>query len=225
MSEVVRHEGEPDEDLVVRIGKLLDAGELVVVPTDTVYAVLANPFHPDGPERLRVARGTDRTPPFPVAVASTWQVKALGRVTEPVERLMEAFWPGPLTLLLQGNESTAWDLGDTGGVVAVRLPDEPLLLEILRRTGPLAFTAASMAGEDPPASAEAARQALDAAVALYVDAGTRDGPPTTIVDASRGGAEVRRLGAVSADQVFRAAKGLPLEDPEGEGTGDAEPVD
>jgi L-threonylcarbamoyladenylate synthase len=191
-----------------RAAAVLNDGGLVVVPTDTVYGVLANPFHPEGANRVFAARQAARTVPLPVVIHNPRQLPALARdVSETAERLMASYWPGPLTLLLRAGETMAWDLGDDVSAVAFRMPAEPVVLQILASTGPLACTAASIAGDPPPTTVEEAQAALGEAVDLYIDGGQRAGRASTVVDVSRGGAEVRRVGAVSADDVWAVSSG------------------
>lgn len=187
---------------------VLAAGGLVVVPTDTVYAVVVDPFQPGGAERLFEARGGTRADPLPVVISTSLQLPALARDVSPqAERLMEAFWPGPLTLIFSSGEALSWDLGDAGGAVAIRQPSDEVLRRIITASGPLGCTAAGRAGGPPPTTVGEARVALGGAVELYIDAGTRDGRISTVVDVSRGGAEVRRAGAISADAILAVATG------------------
>jgi L-threonylcarbamoyladenylate synthase len=207
MGEVVVLGDEPMDVVRDRVAALVAAGELVVVPAETMYAVVGDPFHGLASDRLYAARRAGRDRPLHVVVHNPRQLPAFADVGEPAQRLMAAHWPGPLTLLLRAGASMTWDLGEAEGTVAVRMPAEPLLLKVLAVTGPLACTAASVAGAAPPGTVGEARASRGDAVALYVDAGPRTPAPSTVVDASRGGAEVRRLGAVSADAVFAAASG------------------
>jgi L-threonylcarbamoyladenylate synthase len=191
-----------------RAAAVLNDGGLVVVPTDTVYGVLANPFHPDAGTRVFAARQASRSVPLPVVIHNPRQLPALAKeVTEAAERLMASYWPGPVTLLLRSGDTMAWDLGDDVSAVAFRMPAEPVLLQILASTGPLACTGAGRAGEPAATTVVEAQAALGEAVALYIDGGPRQGQVSTIVDVSRGGAEVRRVGAVSADDVFSVTSG------------------
>jgi L-threonylcarbamoyladenylate synthase len=200
-----------DEDLEAakaRAGEVLDSGLLVVAPTDTVYGVFANAFLPEATQRVFDARGAGRDAPLTVLVHNPRQLPALAKeVPETAERLMASYWPGPLTLLFQATGTLAWDLGDTFGTVAVRMPAEPVALKMISAVGPLACTSAAAAGAPPPATAEQARSELGDYVELYLDGGPRTGPPSTIVDVSGGGAEVLRVGAISADHVFQVARG------------------
>lgn len=191
-----------------RGAEALRSGGLVVAPSDTVYAVLADAFVMEATERLFQARGADRSAPLPVLVRSPRQLAGLvSEVGEPAERLMAAFWPGPLTLVFAAGAGLAWDLGETRGTVAVRMPAEELLHELVAEIGPLACTAASRVGEPPARTIAEARAALGDEVVLYIDGGQRAGVVSTIVDVSRGGAEVLRAGALSADDVFAAVTG------------------
>lgn len=223
MTEVVTLDDESIRETRTRVASLLGEGELVVVPTDTMYAVIGDPFHPDGPDRIYAARGATRDRPLPIVVHNPRQLPAFAEVGEQAQRLMAAFWPGALTLVCVAEESMSWDLGESEGTVAVRMPAEPLLLMVLSDTGPLACTAAATVGEEAPSTAAQAMASLGDAVALYVDGGPRPLRPSTVVDVSRGGAEVRRLGAVSADEVFAAANALPEEAAPAEDAGDAPP--
>jgi L-threonylcarbamoyladenylate synthase len=209
---IVLGEGEGEgvlDEVVRKAAAVLDDGRLVVGPADSMYGVLTNPFHPHGSDRVYSARGAERAAPLTVLVHSSRQLPAFAEVGPRAERLAAACWPGPLTLLLPAVESMAWDLGESAGTVAVRMPVEPVLLRLLAATGPLACTAAVRVGERPPATVDDAMASLGDAVALYVDAGPRRAPRSTVVDLSRGGAEVRRLGGVSADVVFATAVDPP----------------
>ena len=215
----------------------LGKGELVVIPTDTVYGVAADAFSPAAVARLLYAKGRGRQSPPPVLVAGLTTLRALAAdVPEPVERLVEAFWPGGLTIVLPAQPSLSWDLGDTHGTVAVRMPAHPLALELLEETGPLAVSSANLTGKPAAITAAEARLMLDDSVAVYLEAGpSRTGVASTIVDATglagaetglRGGGEPRmrilRDGAVSREQLAEVLGDLlePEDDPEVE-PGDA----
>src|SRR5690606_12303914 len=107
-------------------------GELVVIPTDTVYGVAADAFSPPAVQRLLDAKGRGRESPPPVLVSGRAMLAALvEEIPEPVERLVEEFWPGGLTIVLPAQRSLSWDLGETRGTVAVRMPDRRVALELL----------------------------------------------------------------------------------------------
>jgi tRNA threonylcarbamoyl adenosine modification protein (Sua5/YciO/YrdC/YwlC family) len=123
------------------------SGELVVLPTDTVYGIGADAFTPHAIANLHTARGADRRVPPPVLVGSRHTLDGLVYALPKAAReLADAFWPGALTLLVEHSPSLQWDLGETGGVVAVRMPLHPVALEVLREVGPMAVTTANKVG-------------------------------------------------------------------------------
>lgn len=161
-------------------------GALIVLPTDTVYGVAADAFSASAVQRLLDAKGRGRDQPPPVLIGSKTTLNALvEEVPEPVQRLVDAFWPGGLTIVLPSQPSLMWDLGETRGTVAVRMPDRRVSLELLAETGPLAVSSANLTGKAAAISASDAEQMLGASVDVYLDDGmSEDGIPSTIVDAT-----------------------------------------
>ena len=161
-------------------------GDLVVLPTDTVYGIAADAFNPRAVQALLEAKGRGRQSPPPVLVAGITTLRALvAEVPEPVERLIDAFWPGGLTIVLPAQPSLSWDLGDTRGTVAVRMPDHHLTLELLEDTGPLAVSSANLTGRAAAVNVHDAVDMLGDSVAVYLDGGlSRTGVASTIVDAT-----------------------------------------
>ncbi|WP_299033590.1 L-threonylcarbamoyladenylate synthase [uncultured Pseudokineococcus sp.] len=187
----------------------LRRGELVVLPTDTVYGVAADAFDADAVAALLAAKGRDRTMPPPVLVHDARSVDALversaSGASSSVDDLAEAFWPGGLTLVCWAQGSLRWDLGDTGGTVAVRVPDDELTRALLAQSGPLAVSSANLTGRAPGESAAAAREQLGDAVACYLEDGPRDGGvPSTVLDLTGARPEVLREGAVPLAELRR----------------------
>lgn len=188
----------------------LRRGSLVVLPTDTVYGIAADAFSPAAVARLLEAKGRGRSMPVPVLVGSWRTIDGLAEAVTPVtRRLVEAFWPGPLTLVVRSAPSLAWDLGETRGTVAVRMPLHPVALAVLEQTGPLAVSSANRSGM-PPATdaAEAARQ-LGTAVTVYLDGGRSGEPvPSTIVDLTADAPRVLRAGALDLDRLAEVVPDL-----------------
>ena len=184
-------------------------GRLVVLPTDTVYGVAADAFTPAAVQRLLDAKGRGRQSPPPVLIPNLATLEALAReVVAPVRVLAESFWPGPLTLVLPAQPSLSWDLGDTGGTVALRIPDLPLTLELLQETGPLAVSSANTTGDPAARTAEEAQRMLGDTVAVYLDAGpvVGDGTASTIIDATAltdagGTMRILREGALTRQEI------------------------
>ena len=188
----------------------LRAGELVVLPTDTVYGLAADAFSPAAVGRLLEAKGRGRSMPTPVLVPSLRTLDGLVDVVPAAARtLAEAFWPGALTLVVRHAATLAWDLGETKGTVALRMPLDAVALAVLEQTGPLAVSSANRSGLSPATdAAEAARQ-LGTAVEVYLDSGPSGEPvPSTIVDLTGPDPTVLRAGAVSFEELQAILPGL-----------------
>ncbi|HTL41189.1 MAG TPA: L-threonylcarbamoyladenylate synthase [Pseudolysinimonas sp.] len=163
----------------------ISKGELVVMPTDTVYGVAADAFSPAAVQRLLDAKGRDRTAPPPVLIPGVATLDALAEtVPDEVRALVEKYWPGGLTVILRARSTLSWDLGETRGTVALRMPAHPIALELLAETGPLAVSSANATGEPAATTAAAAEAMLGDAVAVYLDAGEGGTQASTIVDAT-----------------------------------------
>jgi L-threonylcarbamoyladenylate synthase len=161
-------------------------GELVVLPTDTVYGVGADAFSPAAVARLLAAKGRGRQSPPPVLVPGIPTLRALvAELPEPVERLVERFWPGGLTIVLPAQPSLTWDLGDTGGTVALRMPADRIALELLAETGPLAVSSANLTGKAAATAVDDALDMLGDSISVYLDGGASEtGVASTIIDAT-----------------------------------------
>lgn len=177
-------------------------GELVVLPVDASYGLAADAFQPDAVDALLVTKGRGRDLPLPVLVGSWHGLDGLMLMVRPsVRALVEAFWPGGLTLVVEHSPSLAWDLGDGRGTVAVRMPLHPVALELLARTGPLAVTAANAAGHPVPLTAPDAQEQIGYPVSVYLDGGECEPQPSTIVDVSGDVPRLLRAGSVSLEQL------------------------
>jgi tRNA threonylcarbamoyl adenosine modification protein (Sua5/YciO/YrdC/YwlC family) len=177
-------------------------GELIVMPTDTVYGIGADAFSPDAVAALLQAKGRGRDMPVPVLVGSPAAFRGIARANKAVDAFIEAFWPGGLTLICSEQPSLRWDLGETSGTVAVRMPDHQLALEVLTETGPLAVSSANVSGFAPAKTAAQAREQLDDSVAVYLEAGpSKLGTPSTIMDMTGEVPRVLRSGVVGLDQL------------------------
>ncbi|GEP34504.1 threonylcarbamoyl-AMP synthase [Nocardioides szechwanensis] len=195
----------PDElETAVEAASLaIQRGELVVLPTDTVYGVAADAFDPAAVRALLEAKGRGREMPPPVLVSSATTIDALAvRVPGYARALVEAFWPGPLTLVCHQQQSLQWDLGDTRGTVAVRMPDHDVAREVLERTGPLAVSSANRTGMPAATDADQAEEMLGDDVAVIIDAGeSPGGEASTIVDVTGSQGRILRRGALTLEQL------------------------
>ncbi len=195
----------------------LERGDLVVLPTDTVYGIGANAFDDVAVTQLLAAKRRGRDMPVPVLVPSRSTVDGLVvSLSSEARSLMAAFWPGGLTLVVDQAPSLAWDLGETGGTVAVRMPLHPVTLEVLATTGPAAVSSANVSGKPPADTAEQARGQFGSSVAVYLEAGPGPDPvPSTIVDVSGEVPVLLRAGAVSVERLREVVPELevPAEKP------------
>lgn len=195
-------------------------GALVVLPTDTVYGIAADAFNAIAVQRLLDAKGRTRQSPPPVLVAGVAMVRALvAELPAPVDDLISAFWPGGLTVVLPAQPSLNWDLGETQGTVAVRMPDHHIALELIEETGPLAVSSANLTGEPAALDCADARQMLGDRVDVYLDAGPASvGVASMILDATPlvgGGAgrlRVLREGAIDLSRIREVVGDLLEED-------------
>ncbi|MDJ0376519.1 L-threonylcarbamoyladenylate synthase [Cryobacterium sp. PH31-L1] len=193
-------------------------GALVVIPTDTVYGVAADAFNAEAVQLLLDAKGRSRQSPPPVLIPGIPTLDALAvDVPQPVRDLVAAFWPGGLTVIVNAQPSLVWDLGETRGTVALRMPSNQVALDLLAETGPLAVSSANLSGMPATTDAQAAEAALGESVDVYLDGGTAgstyesvfgqtgDGS-STIVDATgfetNGGfLHIVRNGVISRDAI------------------------
>ena len=188
-------------------------GQLVVLPTDTVYGIGADAFDAGAVQRLLDAKGRGRDMPPPVLVSANTTLDALATdLPGWVPELIEKYWPGPLTIVCRQQPSLRWDLGETRGTVAVRMPDDPAALDLLGRTGPLAVSSANVTGEPAATDADAAERMLGTSVQVILDGGPSPGSAaSTIVDCTGTRPRILREGAISAEELDPVLRGLGTE--------------
>ena len=181
----------------------VQCGELVVLPTDTVYGLGADAFDPVAVTALLAAKGRGRDMPVPVLVGSWATLDGLvAFVDARTRKLVEAFWPGGLTLIVRHAPSLNWDLGDANGTVAIRMPLHPVAIELLEKTGPMAVSSANKTGHPPAQTAAEARDQLGEDVAVYLEDGpAAEGIASTIVDVTGDAPRVRRAGAIDIERL------------------------
>jgi tRNA threonylcarbamoyl adenosine modification protein (Sua5/YciO/YrdC/YwlC family) len=201
------------------VGKAVEAvraGEIVVLPTDTVYGVGADAFSAEAVASLLAAKGRGREMPPPVLVPSVRTVDGLATDVPAWARdLIAEFWPGPLTLVFKAQSSLMWDLGETNGTVALRMPKDDIALAVLTEVGPMAVTSANLTGQPPATTATDAASQLGAAVSVYLDGGpTTSTEVSTIVDCTGEELVVLRTGALTEDQLRAALEPRPADEPD-----------
>lgn len=199
---VVAFHGVLPEPLVEEVRSLVSSGGVVAIPTDTLYGLAADPLSPAGVERVFALKGRDAGKALPVLAASVGAIEGLGVVLD--ERLRAALsrlWPAPVTVVLP----LASPIPASGGerALAVRVPDRPLLCDLLRRVGPLTATSANRSGEPAARSAPEVVLAFGRSVPLVLDGGPSESAlPSTLLDATTRPARVLRQGARIVDPTL-----------------------
>jgi L-threonylcarbamoyladenylate synthase len=198
----------------------LRSGESIIMPTDTVYGIACDAFSPDAVTALLAHKGRGRHMPPPVLVASPDDATRLADSIPPAATaLMTEFWPGGVTIILTASPDVDWDLGDTEGTLAIRMPNHPVALDLLRESGPLAVSSANLTGQHSSVTVHEAREQFGDALGVYIDAGpvghayadAPGNPGSTIVDAtavaSGGPWRVVRHGVVPWEDLKSAVGG------------------
>lgn len=193
---------EREEGMALAV-KAAKSGRLVVMPTDTLYGLGCDAFDNDAVASLLATKHRGPDMPVPVLVGSWDTVKGLvASLDDTAQTLIEAFWPGGLSIVVPQAPSLPWNLGDTRGTVMLRMPLHPIAIELLREVGPMAVSSANISGQTPPTTAIAAKQQLGKAVTVYLDGGEAEvGKPSTIIDLSGSRPYLLREGALSAERI------------------------
>lgn len=180
------------------------SSRLVVFPTDTVYGIGCDAFDTLAVNALLDAKGRGRNMPLSVLVGSWSTVDGLVLSVPKLARdLIEAFWPGGLSIVLPHAPSLAWDLGETRGTVMIRMPLHPVVLELLREIGPMAQSSANLSGRQPATTVAEARAQLGESVAVYLDGGPAgEAVPSSIIDLTSDTPKMLREGAVTKAEVM-----------------------
>jgi L-threonylcarbamoyladenylate synthase len=205
-------ESPEDAELAARVAAAraaLAAGEAVILPTDTVYGLAALPGVPGAVTRLFALKGRADTQPLAVLVADPAQGLTLVEPPSPaVQRLIDRYWPGPLTLVLSRTaEARRLELGGSDDTIGIRCPDQPLVRDLASDLGPIATTSANLHGEPTPAVAAAAAAKRSGPVAVVVEAGPLDGQPSTVVDGCGETLVVLREGVIAEADILSVAGG------------------
>lgn len=178
-------------------------GELVVLPTDTVYGLGTDAFNHQGVVRLLEAKGREKAMPTPVLIGSPNALPALAlKVDQRIKDLVQCFWPGALTLIVKQQPTLNWDLGNTNGTVAIRMPMHPVAIELLNLVGPMAVSSANKSDLAPATTAENAIEQFQDVVSVYLDSGaTPVSTPSTILDLTDEKIRAVRVGAIELEEI------------------------
>jgi tRNA threonylcarbamoyl adenosine modification protein (Sua5/YciO/YrdC/YwlC family) len=179
------------------------SGRLIVLPTDTVYGIGADAFDNRAVASLLAAKGRGRDMPVGVLVGSWHTISGLVyAVPDAAHELIRAFWPGALSLVVQQAPSLQWDLGDARGTVMLRMPLQPVALEVLSKTGPMAVSSANISGQPAATTAAEAQHQLGGLVDVYLDGGpSEQQAASTIVDLTAATPRLLREGPISVQRI------------------------
>lgn len=192
----------PPADAIAAAAAALKEGDIVGIPTDTVYGLAADPWHSGAADRLFLLKGRPRSVELPVLVSNESQALDLATsVPKSARRLMEAFWPGALTIVLPRHPDIDADLGEEDETIGVRCPAHPVPRALCDEAGPIATTSANRHG-DPPSTTAADLAGKMTGVALVLDAGVCSGQPSTVVDSTGDVPKLLRAGAVAWEQIL-----------------------
>jgi L-threonylcarbamoyladenylate synthase len=198
----------PPAESIAAAARALAAGDIVGIPTDTVYGLAADPFSSGASDRLFSVKRRPRTVELPVLVADIAQALSLAiAVPASARRLMERFWPGALTIVLPRRPDLNADLGTDDATIGMRCADHPVPLALCNAVGPLATTSANRHGEDPATTAAELAAALGAAVTVVLDGGACAGTASTVVDCTGVDPRLLREGGVSWSEIQAVAAG------------------
>ena len=201
MTDILNVQDGISEDDVQRIADAVRAGELVVIPTDTSYAVICDAFNATAVTSLRMAKGQVANTALPIAAGSIDTINGVARLSTLATDLVNIFWPGPLTVLTAAQESLSWNIGSRDHALAVRVPQHEIALKVLAAIGPVVMTGAQLAEAKPVVTVEDAQAALGDAVSHYLDAGSLSGTISSVVDASSDSLRLLREGELSLAQL------------------------
>jgi tRNA threonylcarbamoyl adenosine modification protein (Sua5/YciO/YrdC/YwlC family) len=205
---VASHGDPPPPDAIAAAVEALRGGDIIAVPTDTVYALAVDPWHSGAADRLFLVKGRPRSVELPVFVADIQQALRLATaVPASAMRLMEAFWPGALTIVLPRRAEVDADLGEEDATIGLRCPAHPVPLAICQAMGPFASTSANRHGE-PPATTAVALVERPPGIALVLDGGTCEGEPSTVIDSTGEVPRLLRAGRIDWERILAVVEGL-----------------
>lgn len=205
-----------DTDVMEQAGKLIAEGELVAFPTETVYGLGGDALDPDASRKIYAAKGRPSDNPLIVHIADFDDMKRVAReVPEQAKKLADAFWPGPLTMIVW--KSDAVPEATTGGMqtVAVRMPNHPVALELIRRSGCLiAAPSANTSGRPSPTEAQHVAEDLSGKIAMILDGGPVGiGIESTIIDLTEEKPMILRPGYITPEMLSEVLQEEVVIDP------------
>ncbi|MXV74551.1 threonylcarbamoyl-AMP synthase [Candidatus Poribacteria bacterium] len=194
-----------ESDVCIEAVQCLKSGGIIAIPTDTVYGLGADPFNPDAVQKLYTCKGRPDGKPIPLVLSSVDDVYRVAQnLPDYFFHLTDRFWPGGLTIIVEAKDLLPV-LTAGGNTVGVRIPDNPLLLKILKTFGgPAAITSANLSGEPPATAPQEIGAELASRIDVIVDGGKTPGPiPSTVYDISVSPPLIRRHGVISEETLAK----------------------
>ncbi|RLF33700.1 MAG: threonylcarbamoyl-AMP synthase [Thermoplasmata archaeon] len=185
--------------------RLLREGKAVVYPTDTLYGLGVNALDEEAVRHVYEIKKRPHSLPLPIAVSGIDVMDSYAHMNEPARIIAHHFLPGAVTLVLKKKPSIPDAV--TRETVAIRIPDNPVALQLAQEF-PITATSANLHGGEEPRSIEMARRQLGNKVALYIEGGTLHGVPSTVIDVSEGRVKILRKGMVKEDDIYRCVREL-----------------
>lgn len=201
MSRIIDARSGIDATTLQQIADSVRSGELVVIPTDTSYAVICDAFHATAVTSVRIAKNQTSDVSLPIGAGSLQTINGVARLSTIAIDVANAFWPGPLTVLTPAQDSLSWNIGSRDNAVAVRVPQHETALQILGAIGPVVMTGAQQSMANSVVTIEEAQASLGDTVAYYVDAGQLNGSASSVLDATTDSLRLLREGALTLAQL------------------------
>lgn len=200
---------DPDSSVLSHVAGVIRGGGLVAVPTDTFYGLAANPFDPEAVRRIFETKGRDPSKPILLLIGGLNMLDPLVReVPLLAQRLIERFWPGPLTLVLKASDRIPDLLTAGTGKIGIRFPKAEFPVRLIDAVGgPITATSANVSGEPSPTSAADVERMLGRAIDLIVDGGPCSTVPSTVLDLTTPSLDVLREGMISVEMLEAAIAG------------------
>ena len=190
------------ESMIAETQKVLKGGGVIAFPTDTFYGLGANPYNTKAVNKIYAIKGRNPNKPLLLLIDSIKKLDDLAEeISEAATKLIESFWPGPLTMLFKPKSTIPKNI--TTGLIGIRQPGNPITHKILAELSfPLTAPSANISGEAPTTSAEQVRSSLGSKVDLILDAGIcKGGEPSTLVDTTQTPVRLIRAGAINFKNI------------------------
>ena len=201
---------QPDEENLLRAGKLIQAGQIVAFPTETVYGLGANGFDVDACRKIFLVKERPADKPLTLHVATFEMIEQIAEINLAAEKLIEKFLPGPLTIILPKKNIVPDFVTCNSKSVGVRFPNNKIAQDLIKIAGvPVAAPSANISGKNPPVTAQEVFENLSGRLEIILDGGKCDvGISSTILDISTGVPKILRQGIISAASINEVLKGL-----------------